>query len=98
MKIRISNRFEWNFHPYLFNELNPFQFQENLLEPIKNKQGLTVLEAFRNILKRSKRIPQKILRLGRGLGTAVEHPPHDQEVVGLNPAGFLGFFLRFQHC
>jgi len=30
------------------------------VEPIKNKQGLTVLEAFKNVLKRSKRIPQKI--------------------------------------
>ena len=33
--------------------------------------------------------------MGWGCGTAVEHMPHNQEVVGLNPAGCWAFFFFF---
>ena len=34
-------------------------------------------------------------KMGSGCGTAVEHMPHDIEVVGSNPAGCLAFFVLY---
>ena len=38
--------------------------------------------------------------MGSGCITAVEHTPHDREVVGSNPAGCWAFFssLSYQKC